>query len=351
MRREIKIEPHLYAVQGARLTTYFTRLNGKRENLGNDLARARAKLAALLELPCTETTIRAMCDGYLAEQRQMRADGDDSALAERSLEDYELCLQTVCKVFGAMHPRAFKATDAAKYLKMRRQQGHGVRANKEMSALSSAFNYGMTSGAVEANPCRGYRRNPERPRTRKVSIAELNAFLAFAKNKGGSSYLVALIGCCVALTGRRRGEILRLPKTAMTEEGINVKDNKTKAGEVERFYLVQWSPTLRQVITESINIKHRRAKNRPPLVSGYLFTNRDGQPYTDHGFKALWQKLMRAYAPDGTESAKWFRAHDLRALYVSEMLEQQRNPNTHRNEKTMRTVYDRRKTIKVTPLA
>jgi len=351
MRREVKIEPHLYAVQGARLTTYFTRLNGKRENLGNDLARAKAKLAALLELPSTETTIRAMCDGYLAEQRQMHADGDDTALAEKSLDDYELCLQTVCKVFGAMHPRAFMATDAAKYLKMRRKQGHGVRANKEMSALSSAFNYGMTSGAVEANPCRGYRRNPERPRTRKVSIAELNAFLAFAGSKGGSSYLVALIGCCVALTGRRRGEILRLPKTAMTNDGINVKDNKTKAGEAERFYLVEWSPTLRQVITEAMNIKHRRAKNRPPLISGYLFTNRDGQPYTDHGFKALWQKLMRAYAPEGTKSAKWFRAHDLRALYVSEMLEQERNPNTHKNEKTMRTVYDRRKTIKVTPLA
>lgn len=45
-------------------------------------------------------------------------------------------------------------------------------------------------------------RNPER--TRKVSVAELNEFLAFAKAEGGSSYLVALIGCCVALTGRQR---------------------------------------------------------------------------------------------------------------------------------------------------
>ena len=292
-----------------------------------------------------------MCQGYLDEQRDMRHGGDDTALGERTLDDYEFCLRTVCKVFGDMHPQAFKPTDAAKYLKMRRQQGCGVRGNKEMSALSSAFNYGMTSGAVESNPCRGYRRNPERPRQRKVSIAELNDFLAYAKGKGGSSYLVALIGCCVALTGRRRGEILRLPKTAMTEAGINVKDCKTKAGEAERFYVVEWSPVLRQVITEAMSIKHRRAKNRPPLVSGFLFANRDGQPYTDHGFKALWQKLMRAYIPTGTKDAKWFRAHDLRALYVSEMLEQDRDPKTHKNERTMRTVYDRRKRIKVTPLA
>ena len=59
----------------------------------------------MLELPSTETTIRAMCDGYLTEQRQMRADGDDTALAEKSQEDYERCLKTVCKVFGEMQNR------------------------------------------------------------------------------------------------------------------------------------------------------------------------------------------------------------------------------------------------------
>jgi len=60
---------------------------------------------------------------------------------------------------------------------------------------------------------------------------------------------------------------------------------------------------------------------------------------------------MRAYVPEGTQDPRWFRAHDLRALYVSEMLEQERDPKTHKNERTMRTVYDRRKRIKVTPLA
>ena len=238
MTKTTKVAPHLYARSGQRRTQFFTILGGEWHDLGYDETQARAKLAALLELPSTETTVRAMCKGYLDEQRQMRAAGDDTALAEKSLDDYKTCLATVCKVFGDMHPRAFKPTDAARYLKMRRQQGHGVRANKEMSALSSAFNYGMTSGAVESNPCRGYRRNPERPRTRKVSIPEFNEFLAFAQNKSASSYLVALIGCTVALTGRRRGEILRLPRTALTEEGINVPANKQRAGDAPRYYVV-----------------------------------------------------------------------------------------------------------------
>jgi integrase len=351
MTETVTIAPHLYARRGKRRTQYFTVLSGKHTPLGYDEAQAKTRLAILLELPSTETTIRAMCDGYLREQRELRRQGDDCALAEGTIEDYDLCLKTVCRVFGEMHPKEFKPSDGAKYLKLRRDQGRGVRGNREMAALSSAFNYGLTSGAVEVNPCRGYRRNKERPRQRKVEISELNAFLQHAKDKGGSAYLVGLIGCCVALTGRRRAEILRLPKTAMSEEGIQVPDSKTKAGEARRHYLVAWSPTLRRVVEEALSITRPRGKGRPPLVSGYLFHNRDGAPYTDSGFKALWNKLMHSSAPAGAKSPAWFRAHDLRALYVSEMLEQGRDPNTHKNQQTMRTVYDRRKTINVTPLA
>jgi integrase len=347
MTAEIKVAPHLYARKGKRRTQYSTRVAGKYVALGHDEAQAKARLTVLLELPSAETTIRAMCDGYLAEQERMRLAGDPDALTEGTWHDYKLCLATVCKAFGELDPRAFKTNMAAQYLKKRRDKGFGVRANKEMSALSSAFNYGMTSGAVEVNLCRGYRRNPEHPRNRKVTIKEFNAFLEFAKNRGGASYMVALIGCTVALTGRRRGEILRLPKSAITDEGLRVKDIKNPS----RHYLVEWSPILRQVLAEVGTVKLKRAADRPSLVSGYLFHNRDGDPYTDHGFKALWQKLMRAWAPEGTESEAWFRAHDLRALYVSEMLDQGRDPKTHANERTMRTVYDRRKRINVTPLA
>lgn len=59
----------------------------------------------------------------------------------------------------------------------------------------------------------------------------------------------------------------------MTERGINVKDNKTKAGEPERVDLVEWSSTVREVIEEAMSIKYRRAANRLPLVSGFLFAN------------------------------------------------------------------------------
>lgn len=339
------IEPGLFARVGKRTTSYSTRLAGEYVALGNDLDAARRKLAALLELPPTGETVETMCKAYLAEQWGLLRARDPVALAEGTLIDYEVCLlKRVLPVFGSMRPQDLEPMHAAQYLDKRRKAGNGPRANREMAALSSAFNYGMRCGSVRANPCRGVRRNKERPRTRRVSVAELNAFLAFAKAKGGSAYLVALIGAATALSGRRRGELLRLPRTAATAEGILVADCKTKAGEAGRHYLVEWSPTLRQVFTESAAIKRR-------VSSIFLFPTLDGQAYTDSGFKCLWNKLMHAYVPGGTASEDWFRAHDLRALYVSEMLEQERNPNTHKNEQTMRTVYDRRRIIKVTPLA
>lgn len=46
-----------------------------------------------------------------------------------------------------------------------------------------------------------------------------------------------------------------------------------------------------------------------------------------------------------------FHAHDLRAMYVSQMLDRGQDPNTHRSEATMRRVYDRRRVIEVDPLA
>ena len=80
----------------------------------------------------------------------------------------------------------------------------------------------------------------------------------------------------------------------------------------------------------------------------WVFPSARGMPFTDSGFKTGWTRLMRQYAAQHGEK---FRAHDLRSLYVSERLDRGEASNTHANEATMRRVYDRRKVIKVTPLA
>jgi integrase len=294
-------------------------------------------------------TISDMCFGYLDEQRRLLAAKSPDAIREATLIDYTQSLTRVVAEFGRQNARDWRSSDGAQYLRRCREpdkngKTRAVRGNREMAALSAAFNYGMSIGAVDSNPCRGIRRNREQPRDRKVSIAELNQALALAEEIGGATLMVCLIATTVGLTGRRRAEILSLRHDQLTHDGFAVEDSKTKHGQASRTYAVKWSPLLRQVVERSTELR------AAPVRRGvrYVFPTRFGTPYTDCGFKCQWNKFMHTY--EDRYGAR-FRAHDLRALYVSEMLDQGRAPNTHKNEQTMRTVYDRRKVIEVTPLA
>lgn len=276
---------------------------------------------------------------YIAEQRELVKSQDPAALSPRSVSDYTKMMERhVLPEFGSMKPNSFKPTHAAQYIRAQRLAGRPVRGNREMSCLGSVFAYGMSVGACESNPCKGVRRNKERARTRSVSIGEVNSLLELAEGKGGGMLMVSLIAVTVALTGRRRGEVLGLPVEALTEEGIEVVDTKTRRYG-ERRYLVRWSPMLRSVI--------EKAKALRP-GTGYVFPTRYGNPYTDSSFRREWAVMMTLYH---VKTGDRFRAHDLRALYVSEMLGRGQNPNTHRSEATMHRVYDRRRVIDVEPLA
>lgn len=283
--------------------------------------------------------IHQMCKAYLAECREMIASGDLAALSPRTLKDYAEALDyRIIPAFGQMKARDFKPTHAAQYLYAARKENRAIRANREIAALASAFNFAMSMGVVDSNPCRGVRRNRETPRSRSVSISEVNTLLQIAEARGGAALMVSLIAVTVALTGRRRSEILALRRDAIDQDGIRADDEKTRRFGLRR-YLIAWSPMLRQVV--------ERAQQLRPSDE-FVFPARSGKTYTDFGFKTEWQKVMRLYE---TQTGDRFRAHDLRALYVSEMLDRGADPNTHRNETTMRRVYDRRRVIRVTPLA
>lgn len=124
----------------------------------------------------------------------------------------------------------------------------------------------------------------------------------------------------------------------MTEDGILVDDNKTKRFG-KRSYLVKWSPMLRRVV--ELAEATRPGRN-------WIFPTRLGNPYRDSSFRRQWAIVMRLYE---AKTGDRFRAHDLRAMYVSQMLDRGQDPHTHRNAENMRRIYDRRRIIEVDPLA
>lgn len=347
MTEFVKIEPHLYARKGKRVTSYFTMVQGSYVNLGRNLELARSKRDEMQGKRVRDDTIESMCESFLKEQEDLRRSGDTTALSELSIKQYRVMLKRVCKVFGKMKPREFEPTHKAQYLSMRKKgcPERGIKpapigANREMAALGSAFAYGMSEGLVKSNPCHGVRRNKETPRSRAPDIAEVNEFMEMARAISPSKYMIALIGITVGVTGRRRAEFIRITKSAITDEGLRCRDSKTKKGEPERFYVVEWSPLLKQVIAAAQAIPRKKE-------SIYLFPARHGGPFTDNGWSTGWQMLMREWEK---RSGHRFRAHDLRALYVSDLKDRGLAPNTHKNSATTDRVYDRRKEIKVKAL-
>lgn len=330
----------VYVKHGRYKDTYYTIINKKYHGLGNDRAAAEREAKALQGGGYGKGSIADMCKQFIAFQRKLIEEGDSAALAKRTVDDYEEAFDThLLPLFGHMKPREFKAAHKGKYLDGMREKKRGIRANREMAALGSAFNYGIRHGMADANPCHGVSRNPERPRSRKPENVEVNAFLEIAKARGEGSYMTALIGLMVGITGRRRAEILDLEESALTQEGVKVQAAKIKATDASREYLIAWSPLLSKLLTEAVRLSK---KHDTP----YVFAARSGAPYTDSGFKANWSKIMADFVKSGGER---FTAHDLRAMYVTEMVSRDKNPETHKNAATTRRVYDRRRKVKVTP--
>jgi integrase len=347
----IKVDRHLYRriLKDGTPGRFFTVIAGKRHALGADEGAARRQLALMLGLAAPAHTIKSMCLAYLEHTRTLFANKARNSISARTLDDYTYALtRQIIPVFGDMRPEDFRPKHGAQYLAMARNPPDGrepfpVSANRYLAALSSAFVYGMEQGIVESNPCRGIRRNKERPRTDRPDVATFNDFMGYAQSRGGARWMCALIAAAVALSGRRRAELLLISRADIGEHGIRVMDCKTKSWESPRSYLIQWSPMMRTLVQLATE-----AGKANGATSIYLFPQKSGGPYTDEGFKSTWGRLMMEYR---AYSGKRFRAHDLRSLYASEMLAANRDPKTHKNPKTTFEVYNRQLAVKVDPLA
>ena len=115
-----------------------------------------------------------------------------------------------------------------------------MSANKEIAALSSAFEYGQRMGMSNGNPCRQVRRNKTKPKDRYVRddefLAVFNAAPEFLQDYMAGCYLMGL----------RPGEGRDMLRSSLTPRGIVFEESKTgKRKEIA------WSPALQFFITRA----------------------------------------------------------------------------------------------------
>jgi integrase len=206
--------------------------------------------------------------------------------------------------FGAMPITAVTAAHVAMYLEKRKRDGHPHMGNRERAVLSAAYEFALRHGWAQGNPCRGVRRNTERPRRRYVSDGEfLEAFEA-APEPLQDALALAL------LTGLRQGDLRALRRDSVTDEGLRVTESKTGKRKV-----IQWSDSLRFFVRRALARaetiatrpadprKHRQARQ----VSAYLLTNKFGEAWTLAGLQTAFKRL----------GVDW-HFHDLRAKAASD---------------------------------
>lgn len=257
-------------------------------------------------------------------------------LSDPTRADYLQCSKQLLKVFGEADPAGITPAMCARYLRVERKAAP-VRANREMALMSNLMNIAVERGDILANPRKQVRSNKERPRKEAPEPATLVSFLKWARERKGQAQILAGMAEFAALTGNRRVEFLDLHWPQVGDVEVRLMRGKQRDRQVVE--VVGISPALANLF-----VRLRSLATNDKL--GAVFPNRAGNAYTEHGFKAMWSKLV-AKALDEKAIDKRFTFHDLRAYHVTQhKVQRGALPDLHANPGTTARIYDRTREVK-----
>lgn len=228
-----------------------------------------------------------------------------------------------------------------------RKRSAKIAARREKSVLSHAFTKAVEWGYIASHPFKGeVRLEGEKPRTRYITDAELEAIYALKpKRKGDPTKQIQAYIQLKYVTGARQGDILSLTKAAMSDEGIRVVQRKTGKRQ-----LFTWTDKLEQAVAEAQGERKIVDINRP------IFCTRRGKSYVNpvtgeaSGWQSIWQRFMKRLINEKVISER-FTEHDIRAKTGSDSDsdEDARKLLGHDNVGTTRKHYRRKEEV-VRPL-
>jgi integrase len=266
---------------------YYVDLQNKWHRLGKTLPEAMQKWTELIDAPRDLIYMQQIFDRYMLEVAPLKADSTYKGNMEQ--------VRPLRAVFGHLKPHEIKPTDVYRYLDERGKKAP-TAANREKELLSHVFSMAIRWGIVTENPCKSVRRLHIKKHNRYIEDWELLAVREY-----GSPLLKLLIDFAY-LTGLRRGDILSVKQSDLTDEGIEIDVNKTG-----QKILIEWSDALRKIVAE-VNVLHRTADLGSQQT---LFRTRKGAPYTGEGISAMWQRLITAALENGIIQER-FTFHDIR---------------------------------------
>lgn len=307
--------------------------DGKRVEiaLGTDLAAAKRKWAELegKPVPNDASLMAYVLDKYESDILPMKSAG-----TQRVDRNY---LAHLRKAFGAAPIDAIKPSDIARY---RDGRSAKVSANREVTLLSHVFNMAREWGfTTRENPCRGVRKNKERPRGYYAEDDVWGAVYAKAAPELQAAMDLSY------LTGQRPSDVLKMTAHDIRDDELRVRQNK--GGKLLRIRLAHGDE--RTQLGQLVDLLVARAEE---LKSRYLVTDQGGQKLSYSMLRRRYDAARTAAAAEALERDDeelatrikqfWFR--DIRPKAASEIVDLREASDLlgHTNTAITKRVYRRK---------
>ncbi len=276
--------------------------------LGADLNEAKRKWAELecREAPPETGLMRFIFDRYARDIIPTKA--------IRTQKDNAGCLAMLRKVFDTAPIDAITPQFVAQY-RDKRSQAAPVRANREIALLSHVWNLAREWGyTAKENPCRGVRKNKEKPRDFYADDAVWSAVYEQASDELKDAMDLNY------LTGQRPADVLKMRLTDIRDGAIEVQQNKTR----KKLRILLDDGGRRTELGKVID----RIKARERKVSSlYLVATPGGRALNKHTLRVRFDAARLAAAKAAEEAEKpelaarvrAFQFRDIRPKAASEM--------------------------------
>lgn len=305
--------------------------DGKSEfKLGRTLAEAHQVFASRVGYEGSVTTMDQLCDRYTIEVLPGKA------TATQKSNQYSL--KRIRKAFAGNRVSAIQPKHLYAYLDHTVKHESPKKAALDHEVLSHMFTNAIRWGVISTHPMTDKKVvKPSTGKGRKV-VPVLNDLVAMIPTLPRKWQLYVGLKLW---TGRRKGELLRLTRQDVFDDGLRFVDNK----DPDNVFILSWEPEVAKLIRE-LQALHQG------IGSAYLFHTRTGQPYikedgTTSGFDSIWQRYRNKAFNDGVISVR-FTEHDMRKVRASQLsAEQAQELLQHTNAKTTARYRPGRKVVRI----
>lgn len=262
-------------------------------------------------------TFKALADDFFESEEFKKK-------AKSTQNDYQKYWEKVEPVFGKVDAKRIAPEHIRTYMDKKGKTSE-VQANRHLSFMSKVFSWGFERGRVKINPCHGVTRYTETARDKYITDEEYRIVHDVAPVRVKIAMEISYL--CAA----RQGDVLKLTKVQISDDGINIRQGKTGKKQIKA-----WTPRLKKAIELAKTLKSKHD-------SIYIIPTQKGTAYTSDGFRTMWHKAITKARKESKKPLD-FTFHDIKAKGISDYEGDKQKFSGHKTASQV-AIYDRKTEI------